>query len=325
MFERAFLLSFIFYTFSGAAFADEPWRQNFSTFNQSSERHSFISHDNKKIIWTSLRSNSDSKKNLVILPGRTEGSISYYEIALKMQEGGFNLAILDHRGQGLSDRFQGVDHQVSHVEYFEDYVKDVELFYQEVRLKFQGEFYLLASSMGSAVNVLSDDAQMNFKKRYYFSPMFQIKLPFSESWILRILKVLSFFGYSNSYLPLTGPFDTTGSFDENTFAHSKERFAINQKIYAENEIYKVGGPSANWLKEAILATQKVGQIDLSKKLKNAVLFLPEYDQIVDDKPSRSYCEKIKDCVIKNVNQGQHALQLETDANLREILQHITKR
>lgn len=67
---------------------------------------------------------------IVICPGRIESYVKYAELAYDLVHTGFDVLIIDHRGQGLSGRMLSDTHR-GHVDNFSDYVDDLYVFRQQ--------------------------------------------------------------------------------------------------------------------------------------------------------------------------------------------------
>ena len=67
---------------------------------------------------------------IVVCPGRIESYVKYAELAYDLVHMGFDVLIIDHRGQGLSGRMLQDTHR-GHVDRFSDYVDDFAAFWQQ--------------------------------------------------------------------------------------------------------------------------------------------------------------------------------------------------
>lgn len=65
---------------------------------------------------------------VVICPGRIESYVKYAELAYDLFHLGFDVLIIDHRGQGRSGRLLADPH-LGHVNRFNDYVDDLAAFW----------------------------------------------------------------------------------------------------------------------------------------------------------------------------------------------------
>ena len=88
------------------------------------------------------------------IPVRIESYVKYAELAYDLFHLGFDVLIIDHRGQGRSGRLLGDPH-LGHVNRFNDYVDDLAAFWQqEVQPGPWRKRYILAHSMGGAISTL---------------------------------------------------------------------------------------------------------------------------------------------------------------------------
>lgn len=86
---------------------------------------------------------------VVVSPGRIESYVKYPEVAYDLFQCGYDVMILDHRGQGRSGRLLADTHR-GHVINFSDYVDDFTQFYQqEVKPRGYRQRFALAHSMGA--------------------------------------------------------------------------------------------------------------------------------------------------------------------------------
>ena len=67
------------------------------------------------------------KASIVLVTGRTESYLKYQELAFDLHQQGYNIFIIDHRGQGLSERLLK-DNQKGYVKNFDDYAHDLKQF-----------------------------------------------------------------------------------------------------------------------------------------------------------------------------------------------------
>lgn len=88
---------------------------------------------------------------VVISPGRIESYVKYPEVAYDLFQRGYDVMIIDHRGQGRSGRLLADSHR-GHVVNFADYVEDFTRFYQQAVLPLgYRQHFALAHSMGGAI------------------------------------------------------------------------------------------------------------------------------------------------------------------------------
>ncbi|AFJ48804.1 lysophospholipase L2 [Shimwellia blattae] len=226
---------------------------------------------------------------VVICPGRIESYVKYAEVAYDLYQHGFDVLIIDHRGQGRSGRLLTDTHR-GHVVRFSDYVDDFETFWmQEVMPGPWRKRYLLAHSMGGAVSVL-------FLQRHpqaadavaLCAPMFGIIIRFPD-WVVRhILDWTEERAHlRDNYALGTGRWRALG-FSLNVLTHSKERYRRNVRFYADEPAIRVGGPTNHWVRESLLAAEQVmaGAADITAPL---LLIQAAEDHVVENAAHDRFC------------------------------------
>lgn len=227
---------------------------------------------------------------IVVCPGRIESYIKYAELAYDLFHLGFDVLIIDHRGQGLSGRMLPDTHR-GHVDNFSDYVDDLAAFWQqEVQPGPWRKRYILAHSMGGAISTL-------FLQRYdhqcdaiaLTAPMYGIVIRFPD-WMVRHLLDWAE-GHQRireGYAIGTGRWRAL-PFAINVLTHSRQRYRRNLRFYADEPRLRVGGPTWHWVREGIHAGEQVlagvGDDDTP-----TLLIQAEEERVVDNRMHDRYCE-----------------------------------
>ena len=100
------------------------------------------------VVWAGGR-----RGTAVLFPGRTEFAEKYGRVARALVARGFAVAVIDWRGQGLSDR-PPLNPMLGHVEDFRDYQRDVAALLDLVAgLALPGPALLFAHSMGGCIGL----------------------------------------------------------------------------------------------------------------------------------------------------------------------------
>jgi lysophospholipase len=266
-------------------------------------------------------------KSLIILPGRTEGYLKYKELAFDLDNQGFNVYIIDHRGQGLSGRMLSNPHK-GYVESFDLYHEDLHTFIKNiVRPQCDNKPYLLAHSMGGAIAIrYMQEHPGAIRSAVLSSPMISIStgsLP--NSLVMGLVTGLAFINRLLSKTPWyfigQGNYRET-SYQKNELTQSIERHGIFNNIYKENRDLQLGGVTTYWLEGAVESTKQI--FDKIKQLEIPILVLQSgADTIVDNKAQNEFCRMLHQ-VNKNscpnglpilIKDARHELLLEKD-NLR---------
>jgi len=229
-------------------------------------------------------------KVILICPGRIESYMKYPELAYDLFHCGYDVVIIDHRGQGRSGRLLQDSHR-GHVEVFSHYVDDLETLYlKEILSRHYRRRYALAHSMGGAIMTLMIVRQPTaFDAVVLVSPMFGIFLPMPMWMANRILdwaeKRPTF---RDGYAPGTGKWRPR-PFVLNQLTHSYERYRRNLRFYVDDPQLRVGGPTYHWVREGLLAGQSI--LNKAKEISTPLLLLQAGDdKVVDNRAQDLFCQ-----------------------------------
>ncbi|NRN30164.1 lysophospholipase L2 [Photorhabdus heterorhabditis] len=269
-----------------SAFASGPLLD----FWQTREEHEFIGIDNVLIRYVRFCTTTKNHRAVVILPGRSESYVKYPEVAFDFYHLGYDVFIIDHRGQGRSSRMLK-DPQKGHVEKFNDYIDDVETFIErEILPRHYSHCYALAHSMGAAIlgGFLLRHSQV-FDAAALCAPMFGINLPMPR-WLATFLvnRAEKYPDIRNNYAVLTGkwrPFP----YLINLLTHSQERYCRYLRYYVDNPELRIGGPTYHWMRESM----RVGDMLIEKagKIETPLMVLKaSEDKVINNQKLRAFCK-----------------------------------
>lgn len=198
------------------------------------------------------------KGTVLLFPGRTEYVEKYGRAARDLRDRGYSTVSIDWRGQGLADRFLD-DPATGHVGRFRDYQHDVAALVDAVRKEgLPRPYFMLAHSMGGAIGLRALIDGLEVRAAAFSAPMWGILMaphlrPFawSLSWASRGL------GFGHKYTPGTraDSYVEIAEFDDNTLTSDREMFEYMQTQVSAHPELRLGGPSLNWLYEALCETR----------------------------------------------------------------------
>ncbi|TMX11613.1 alpha/beta fold hydrolase [Aeromonas salmonicida subsp. achromogenes] len=255
----------------------------------------FKARDGVTIRYAALRQ-AKVDRAIVIVNGRVESYLKYQELAWDLWRQGYSLYLIDHRGQGLSDRMLA-DKQKGYVADFEDYVVDLKQFHDQVIMADQpAKLFLLAHSMGVAISALylerwPDD----IKAAVLSSPMMGINLGGLPKWLAQGLAasidtVGSWLG-EPPYGPGQGSYQSH-EFADNGLSHSAPRYQAFRDLYEQHPQIKLGGVTAHWIREGIAAGDTA--IAAADRIKTPLLLLQAgEDSVVDNAAQDAFCAKAR--------------------------------
>ncbi len=202
---------------------------------------------------------------LVLIPGRIEAGHKYVEFINDAVRAGYQVFVLDHQGQGASERLDPTTH-IGDVRLFNDYVTDLEWFITKiVQPRTQLPLLALAHSMGGAIlcRYLQQQPNHHVKAAIFCSPMWGINTaPMPQAFAAPLSRFISQLNQLCSshrwYLPGQGPYQNR-PFANNDLSHCQERYQWFRSLYQQYPQYQLGGVSWRWLREALAACQAMRQ------------------------------------------------------------------
>lgn len=246
---------------------------------------------------------------IVLVPGRTEGYLKYQELAYDLTRNGYNLFIIDHRGQGISQRMLSNPHK-GYVDTFDHYVDDLDYFIDNHVTPNCGagkKPYLLAHSMGGNISALylakhSDKIQA----AVLASPMIGINGGGLPLWLAKsIINTRVWWDgvrdNESSYFIGQGDYSNY-PFEENALTQSKARFEFFKSIYDSTDEIQLGGVTNAWLQQAIIARATI--FDTLDKITTPLTVLQSgADTVVNNDDQLSFCQQLHEAQPQSCPKG----------------------
>lgn len=310
----------------------EPDLHNIEDFWKSGVFSSFNGAKNITIEYAYFLKNKELP-TIVISSGRCESYLKYKEVIYDLNKNDYNVFMIDHRGQGLSERSLSNPNK-GYVEYFDLYADDLYQFITSIVNQHTNELpYLLAHSMGCAISIrMFQLFPQIVKNSVLLSPMIAINsgpIPYKlASGIIKIGQAINnslteepwyFIGQSN-YKPTP--------FHKNVLTHSVNRYKKILTVYnAEKEI-QLGGVTFQWLYEAI-NNEKALLNDVTKISTPLLILQAEDDSVVSNKAQNLFCHKLHThdanlCSYEpiEIKGSYHELLFESDNIRNQTFSHI---
>lgn len=296
---------------------------------QQAKRLCFLGIAEANIAYLELL-HSAKHHTIVISPGRCESYEKYQEIAIELFHMGYNVFIIDHRGQGVSSRLLSNPHKGYVVE-FDDYAKDLVTFIsKEVSSKISQPPFLLAHSMGAAIAVRALQLSPNIvQSAVLCSPMIHINsngTPITLAKLLIGVRTLldKLLGRESGYFINQGDYKAK-PYSENELTHSIERYKTFIDLYQSTPNIQLGGVTNHWLSEAIKANKNI--FDNLNQLRAPLMLLQAgLDSIVDNNAQNRFCtEAARFCPISGpivFVKAKHELLFEIDEIRSEVINQI---
>lgn len=266
-----------------------------------------------------------NKSLLFILPGRGESSLKYSEICYELRGHGFDIVVLDHRGQGFSERGDAPD-GLGHVCDWNNYVNDVDEIVDHFKeLKKYKRTIVLAHSMGGAISLAAKIKNPNFCDGMILSsPMLKVNTFNVPSFIART--ALS--GLTSTQLRLAPvPFyrgqDALKVFGDNNLTSSRERFEFFLELRKKHPQIFVGAPTTQWVHEAL----KLNHFIWKKKaaLDCGILIMQAGEErIVCNDTQDNFARHVGNCRLIKLKDSLHEILQERDDIRNRALVQVHK-
>jgi len=277
-----------------------------------------------------------AKKCLVISSGRSESYLKYKELSFDLFKLGFNVFILDHRGQGLSERTLENPHK-GYVENFQFYVDDLAIFIGNIvspHCTVDGKThkpYLLAHSMGGAIAArYLQDHPNRIQAAVLSSPMLGFNgggIPdFLAGPLISVTARLNqwlddqswyFFGHSDY---------AQKEFSGNLLMHSSLRYQQFSELYQATPEIQLGGITIKWLTESITALETIFT-KIAKITTPTLVLQSGADKIVNNQAQDDFCQQLHQLQPQSCPKGKplvikdayHELFFESDEYRQQAL------
>ena len=285
---------------------------------------------------------------LVILHGLNETAIKYAEFIYDMQDSGYTIYIMEHRGHGESGRILTANDQARckiFIKDFDNYVLDAKIFYDEVVTSSEHDkiIFFAHSVGGNVATQYIEQYPGDFDGAVLSSPMLEvltthpIKTP--EDLGYSVSKLMVALGLGKSYsLDMQEPAVIIDSTSQDKWEHelltkSWKRWTTYNEVIEENQHLIAGGPGATWgitnrfAKEAYEATFKARSATEAAKINIPVLMFQSGDDwIVGTKGQNTFANNaINAPYFETIvfADAYHEAYMEKDA-IRDVLISETK-
>jgi lysophospholipase len=250
-----------------------------------------------------------------VFTGRTEWIEKYFETVRDLRARGFAVAMLDWRGQGLSDRALG-NRLKGYVRSFSDYDLDLETFMREVVLPdCPPPIFALGHSMGASVLIRAAyRGRRWFDRLVLVAPMLALAGIRSMALAGTLMRALRFAGFGAAYVPgrNAGVMDLR-PFAGNILTSDPVRYARNAAILQAEPMLALGGPTVAWVDAAFRAMGAMGEPSYPARIRQPILIVAAgRDVIVANAAIEGFATQLRAGSHLVVVGAQHEILMERD-------------
>ena len=285
-------------TFSSEKELADNIKGDIATFWQKGNFIEFQGAKNTRINAATFRHNNErpSSNCLIIVSGRTETYLKYKELIFDLYHQDYDIFIMDHRGQGLSERALENTNK-GYVEKFQYYVDDLDYFINHfVSPSCNTKPFMLAHSMGGAIAATYlEQNPTTIQAAVLASPMLAIDSSGVPHFIAKALIAIIHF-FEQLFIDGSWYFFGEHDFEEESFSsnqlmHSNARYTVFSELYINNPELQLGGVTYQWTYESLNAIDKIfSNLD---KLKTPLIVLKAMqDTIIDTQGQDAFCQQL---------------------------------
>jgi len=252
----------------------------------------------------------EARGTVALLTGRNEFIEKYFETVADLLDRGFNVHMMDWRGQGLSDR-PLANRMKGHVRDFTDYMDDLDLFVGAIAAP---NLIVMAHSMGGHI-VLRALAERPLLRRQVGGAVVSAAMlgintgRFSVTAARRLARSLSRAGLRGAQAP--SPKETGAGF--NVLTSDPERAGDQAWFIAREPRLALGSPTFGWLDAAF---RSIAAIDLPGALEAidvpVMLAVAGADQVVSPAAQRRAATRLRRATLVEIEGSRHEILKERD-------------
>ena len=268
----------------------------------------------------------DARRAVVILHGYTESAEKFREMAWYFVSDGFSVFAMDHRGHGRSVR-EVEDKTVTHVERFEDYVRDLGEFMDAVVRPRMGNapVCLYAHSMGGAIGAFALMAYPDaFARAVLTAPMIAPvtkPLPPRVAWLMA--SAFCRMGRGRERAFVGKPFDPESETFERSHDTSRARYDYYQKKRVATDYMQNCAPTYSWIREGVGVTKKLLDPKRAQRIKTPLLLCQAgQDTIVRLGPQNEFVKLVPGARLVRFDNARHEIYASEDGTLREYVRTV---
>lgn len=214
---------------------------------------------------------ANARGTVVLVPGWSEFIEKYFETVRELQARGLNVAMMDWRGQGLSDRESA--RAAKWHDYFDVLKEDLRRFTEaHVKPRFTGPYVLMTHSMGGLPGLmLLADGYDGFSRAVLCAPMTRL-FPEAQNKVLAFAAATACtLGFAAS--ETAQPKDHSEIFDGNIFTSDKARHARFRDLKLAAPQATSTTPTYGWVNAAMKASAEIHAPGALDNIKIPVLII----------------------------------------------------
>lgn len=250
------------------------------------------------------------KGSFIVIPGRTEYIEKYALTILELNERGFNVMIVDNRGQAMSDRLLD-DKMLGHIDDFDNAAIHIQSAFLKLRDRLPEPYYMLSHSMGGmiAMHILLQDYIPKLRAAIFNAPMWWLKpLPFAR----QLSAVVCAIGLRKKTAMGTRHIWSPQPFSTSDVTHSSHNFRRNSALMLSEPRLQLGGPTNQWINKSFQMMASFTKERLEKINIPVLIFQSGEELIVDNDAQNRVAADIKGARLIRIEGAMHEILVEKE-------------
>jgi lysophospholipase len=243
--------------------------------------------------------------SVIISPGRTEYIEKHATTAVDLIARGFNVLIVDQRGQGWSDRL-APDPMAGHMDSFQDAAIHLGLAIEAAGARLKGPHVLLCHSMGGCIGLEAAlmDKLPSVVAAAFSAPMWGLAVP---PYARMMAKTMTAMGQGEAIAPTTPKVWKPDVFDANVVTHDAQHFARNNALFLAQPALQIGGPTNGWLAGAFATMDSFTSDRLSALQLPVLVVSGEAEAVVDNNAHVRIAGQLPKAVLRAIPGAKHEM------------------
>lgn len=258
-------------------------------------------------------------KTALVFPGRTEYIERYGHVIRRLLDRDFNVAVIDWRGQGLSDRHENRTDR-GYVAAFPDFQQDVAAMLAIAPIAaMPAPYTLFAHSMGGCIALRALSEGLQVESAVLSAPMWGLPhVPKVAPLLNAVTTWGKPLGLDTALVPGTKPeyYALTQPFKGNVLTGNPIQYArMGAQLRAHPEL-GLGGPTIRWAHEAAIEMEAMRTIPLPDI--PLQIFVGSKEAVVDVKAISDRLPTLPNARLGTITAGRHEMWMETPEIQDEI-------